>query len=55
VSTDRVSRGGVEVWANVSVVIGYRNRLDTSIPIPTTVENRVFVIAFSFCERRGSP
>jgi len=55
VSTTLVCGVGFVVWANVGVVIGSRNRLDASRPIPTTVENRVFVIALSFCESRSSP
>jgi hypothetical protein len=55
VSTTLVCGVGFVVWANVGVVIGSRNRLDASRPIPTTVENRVFVIALSFCESRDSP
>jgi hypothetical protein len=47
VSTTLVCGVGFVVCANVAVVIGSRNRLDASIPIPTTVENRVFVIVLS--------
>jgi hypothetical protein len=55
VSTALVGGVGFVVCANVGVVIGSRDRLDASRPIPTTVENRVFVIGLSFYESRGSP
>jgi hypothetical protein len=46
---------GFVVCANVGVVIGSRNRLDASRPIPTTVEKRVLVIVLSFCESSSAP